>query len=213
MNTNQVHSNIACEPEYNSLKIYYTKLPQKELALKADTYYKKILNEYKIIPAYSSKKVIISDNMAHALILYSILSKICPDNNLYKIRLGYLYDLIEQDKFTKSCYLQVIGNNPNLPEPYFKLGEFYYRRELYRKALELYKEAFKKGYTEHYLTLYKIGDICEKFGDTKAALKYLKLAEQKNPNIELKQQISRIEIADNYNQTYYIDTRIRLKEQ
>lgn len=45
----------------------------------------------------------------------------------------------------------------------------------------MYKEAYKRGYSGNYDTLYKIGDIYEKFGDTEAALKYLKLAGSKKP--------------------------------
>ena len=77
----------------------------------------------------------------------------------------------------------------------------------------MYKEAYKRGYSGNYDTLYKIGDIYEKFGDTEAALKYLKLAAQKSPNSELDNKIKRVENANVINKEYYSDTRIRLMER
>ena len=77
----------------------------------------------------------------------------------------------------------------------------------------MYKEAYKRGYSGNYDTLYKIGDIYEKFGDTEAALKNLKLAAQKSPNSELDNKIKRVEYANAINKEYYSDTRIRLMER
>ena len=77
----------------------------------------------------------------------------------------------------------------------------------------MYKEAYKKGYNEHYETLYKIGDIYEKFGDTEAALRYLRLASKKSPNSELDNKIKRVEAVNQSNREYYSDTRIRNVER
>ena len=77
----------------------------------------------------------------------------------------------------------------------------------------MYKRAFKKGYFKHYETLYKIGDIYEKFGDTEASLRYLRKAAEISPNNELDNKIIRVENADNNNKEYYSDTRIRLIER
>ena len=186
------------------IPIDYSKLSTEELENKAGFYYGLALKT-------SNGKV--NDDMTSALNLYTILSSKNPENTFYKIRLGHLYDIIGKDRYAKGYFFQAIGTDSSQPEPYFRLGEFYYRRELYKKALNMYKEAYKRGYSGNYDTIYKIGDIYEKFGDTEAALKYLKLAAQKSPNSELDNKIKRVENANAINKEYYSDTRIRLMER
>lgn len=186
------------------IPIDYSKLSTEELENKAGFYYGLALKT-------SNGKV--NDDMTSALNLYTILSSKNPENTFYKIRLGHLEDIIGKDRYAKGYFFQAIGTDSSQPEPYFRLGEFYYRRELYKKALNMYKEAYKRGYIGNYDTLYKIGDIYEKFGDTEAALKYLKLAAQKSPNSELDNKIKRVENANAINKEYYSDTRIRLMER
>ena len=186
------------------IPIDYSKLSTEELENKAGFYYGLALKT-------SNGKV--NDDMTSALNLYTFLSSKNPENTFYKIRLGHLYDIIGKDRYAKGYFFQAIGTDSSQPEPYFRLGEFYYRRELYKKALNMYKEAYKRGYIGNYDTLYKIGDIYEKFGDTEAALKYLKLAAQKSPNSELDNKIKRVENANAINKEYYSDTRIRLMER
>ena len=186
------------------IPIDYSKLSTEELENKAGFYYGLALKT-------SNGKV--NDDMTSALNLYTILSSKNPENTFYKIRLGHLYDIIGKDRYAKGYFFQAIGTDSSQPEPYFRLGEFYYRRELYKKALNMYKEAYKRGYSGNYDTLYKIGDIYEKFGDTEAALKDLKLAAQKSPNSELDNKIKRVENANAINKEYYSDTRIRLMER
>lgn len=199
-------------PSYSALQgkldyqipIDYTKLSEEELDSKAGVYYNLALK------TYNGK---INDEMTTALNLYAVLCNKNPKSIFYKIRLGILYDIIGKDRYAKGCFYAAIGVDKTQPEPFFRLGEFYYRRELYKRALNMYKIAYKKGYQGHYDTLYKIGDIYEKFGDTEAALKYLKLASEKSPNSELDSKIQRVESANQINKEYYSDTRIRLIER
>ena len=55
----------------------------------------------------------------------------------------------------------------------------------------------------------RYGDIYEKFGDTRSALKYLHEAQKQSANPELENKIKRIEAQDAINKEYYSDTRIR----
>lgn len=205
---------IKGELEYQ-IPIDYSKLSTEELENKAGFYYGLVIkNNQPLTPALSLRRGSIpNEDMTSALNLYAILSNKNPKNTFYKIRLGHLYDIIGKDRYAKGYFFQAIGTDSSQPEPYFRLGEFYYRRELYKKALNMYKEAYKRGYSGNYDTLYKIGDIYEKFGDTEAALKYLKLAAQKSSNSELDNKIKRVENANAINKEYYSDTRIRLMER
>ena len=191
------------ELEYR-IPIDYSKLSEEELDTKAGVYYNLALK---------TSNGNINEEVTAALNLYAILCNKNPQNIFYKIRLGILYDIIGKDRYAKGCFYAAIGVDKTQPEPFFRLGEFYYKRELYKRALKMYKIAYTKGYQEHYDTLYKIGDIYEKFGDTEAALKYLKMASVKNPNSELDLKIQRVESANQINREFYSDTRIRFIER
>ena len=147
--------------------------------------------------------------MTNALFLYNILFKVNPDKLEYSVKLGILYDKVGKDRQAKGQFSRAIGINKESPLPYFYFGEFYYKRNLYRKAMKYYNEAYKKGFKTNYDLLFRMGDIYEKFGDTRSALKYLKEAEAQNPNSELADKIKRVELQDSVNKEYYSDTRIR----
>lgn len=184
------------------IPVDYTKLSQEELETKAGFYYNLAL-----------KTGSVNEEMTQALNLYSILNTKCPDEILYPIRLGILYDTIGMDKYAKGNLSKAIGIDSTNPEAYFYFGEFYYKRSMFKKALKMYKEAYKKGYSRHYETLYRIGDIYEKFGDTEASLRYLKQASELSPNSELDNKIIKVENAHQTNKEYYSNTRIRLIER
>lgn len=196
-------------PAYPALKggleyqipVDYSKLNEAELEEKAGFYYHLAL-----------KNETLNDDMTAALNLYHILAHKNPANTEYKIKLGTLYDIIGKDRYAKGCFYDAIGVDKSKPEPFFRLGEFYYRREMYKHALKMYRIAYRKGYMTHYDTLYKMGDIYLKLGDTKAALKYLNQASEISPNPELSEKINKAENADVLNQEYYSDTRIRPAE-
>ena len=146
--------------------------------------------------------------MTVALNLYHMLAHKNHDNVMYLTRLGTLYDIAGKDRYAKGAFFDAMGIKPNEPEAYFRLGEFYYKRQMYKKALRFYSEAYKFGYTRHYETVYKLGDIYEKFGDTKSALRYLRLASTISANSALDDKLQRVENADKINREYYSNTRI-----
>ena len=174
------------------IPIDYTKLNQKELEAKAEFYYNSAVN---------SKKL--TEDTTSALVLYTILTNKDPSNLTYAIRLGKLYDVIGNDRHAKGGYYQAMGLNQKCPEPYFYLGEYYYEREQFRKALKFYKRAYDNGYSNHYYTLCRMGDLYQKFGDTQNALKYLQKASKIETNGELSEKIHQIESSDTLNKEYY----------
>lgn len=186
------------------IPIDYEKLSQEELETKADFYY-----------LLARKNAIgeVDRDMTNALVLYTILTKKCPDNTFYFTRLGVLYDLCNRDKYAKSNFSRAISEDSSKPETYFYFGEFFYRRLHLKKALNMYKQAYKKGFNNDYQTIFKIGDIYEKLGDTEAALKYFYLAREISPNEELEQNIIRAEQAHQINKEYYSDSRIEESER
>lgn len=174
------------------IPIDYTKLNQAELESKAEFYYN---------PALNSKTL--DDNMSSALNLYTMLSNAYPENINYALRLGKLYDVIGKDRLAKGQYFRAMGLNQSRPEPYYYLGDYFYEREQYRKALKYYIKAYDNGYSEHYPTLEKIGTIYQKFGDTEKALQYLQCASTISPNEDLDKKINSVKNSDNTNREYY----------
>ena len=170
----------------------YTKLNQTELESRAEFYYNSALNTKEL-----------NEDMTYALNLYNLLSNAYPENITYPLRLGKLYDVLGKDRHAKGQYYRAMSVNSSRPEPYFYLGDFYYEREQYRKALKFYLKAYDFGYTEHYQTLEKIGTIYKKFGDTEKALYYLQCAVVLNPSDSLYVRINNIKSADDTNNEYY----------
>ena len=180
-----------------SIPIDYTKLNEDELQAKAGLYNNLAL-----------KNGAKSEEMTSALNLYHILAHKNHNDVIYLTKLGTLYDIAGKDRYAKGAFFDAMGIKPNEPEAYYRLGEFYYKRQMYKKALRFYSEAYKFGYTQHYETVYKLGDIYEKFGDTRAALKYLRQASTINANSALDDKLMRVENADKINREYYSNTRI-----
>ena len=183
-----------------SIPIDYSKLNEHEVKEKADEYF---------YLAQKLKDGVVNDDMTNALTLYNVLQNIDPQNVDYSVKAGILYDKISKDRQAKGCFSRAIGIDSSKPSPYFYFGEFYYKRQMYRRALKYYKEAYKLGLKTSYDLLYRMGDIYEKFGDTHSALKYLQEASVQSPNPELTNKIKKIELLNQTNKEYYSDTRIR----
>ena len=183
-----------------SIPVDYSKMSEAETEIKAREYF---------FNAERLKDGTINDDMTNALVLYTVLQKINPDKIEYPVKLGILYDKIGKDRQANGNFSRAIGIDNNNPLPYFYFGEFYYKRELYRRALKYYNETYKRGFETNYNLLYRMGDIYEKFGDTRSALKYLQEAQKQSANPELDNKIKRIELQDSVNKEYYSYTRIR----
>ena len=183
-----------------TIPVDYSKINEQETTRVAREYY---------FNAEKSQDGVLNDDMTNALVLYGILQRVNPENIEYPIRLGVLYDKIGKDRQAKGNFSKAIGINCENPAPYFHFGNFYYKRESYRKALKYYNESYKKGLKTDYELLSKMGDIYEKFGDSRSALKYLKEAQVQNPTPELENKIKQVEMQDSINKEYYSDTRIR----
>lgn len=195
-------------PSYSAIKgrvhyalpIEYDKLSEQELNDKAKVYYHNALQ-------YSSNNI--NDDITMALMLYNILQKINQNNTDYAVKTGVLYDKLDKDRHAKGNFSKAIRINSSLPDAYFYFGEFYYKREMYRDALRYYKQAYNKGYNTHYDTLYRMGDIFQKFGDSRSSLKYLNEALAQSPNPDVIEKIQAVELLDSNNREFYSSTRIK----
>lgn len=183
-----------------SIPVDYSKLSEQELQDKAKNYFHN---------AQMNNTGEINEDITNALFLYGILQNVNPENQDYCIKMGILYDKIGKDRYAKGNFARAIGIDSSKPEAYFYLGEYYYERTLYRRALKYYNEAYKLGYSYNYDLLYRMGDIYEKLGDTRSSLKYFQEASDKNPNQELDERINKLNALNESNELYNRDTRIR----
>ena len=194
-----VHSAVQGKVDYVP-KIDYSQLSEDELELNARSYY---------FLAMQNQSDKITDEATKALNMYRTLQEIDPKNEAYCVKLGSLYDKLNQDKYAKENLSRAISINSTNPEPYFYFGEYYYKRCEFRKALKYYKKAYERGYMVHYETLCRMGDIYAKFGDTRCALVYFEAAYKLNPNPDLEKSITHLKGKDAENQLYNSQTRIR----
>ena len=194
----KVFSEIKGAIEY-SIPVDYSKLSEVELYDKAKVYY---------FNAQKAPDGVITEDVTRALMIYAVLERMNSECVEYPLRQGVLYDKLNKNRYAKGCFFRAIGIDSSKPDAYFYLGEYYYKREMYRKALKYYNEAYNKGYLTNYDILYRLGDIYEKLGDTRSALKYLIEAQQQSPNIELENKINKINVRHAVNKEIYSNTRI-----
>ena len=161
-NASNAYAAVSGGIEYR-LPIDYSEISEEEYRIKADSIFDSLT-------ARETNEI--DDNMTIALNLYSILLKKNPQNIDYAIKLGRLYDKIGKDRQAKGAFYHAIGLKESDPKAYFFLGEFFYRRAQYRRALKFYKAAYERGYQSHIETINKMKIIYTKFGD-KSALEVL----------------------------------------
>ena len=102
---NPAFSVVVGKIEY-PLSIDYDKLSEQEIANKA-------LNYYNLAKKNSTNEI--CENTTNALFLYTVLTRKKPDNIEYPIRLGILYDKIDNDKYAKSNFSRAISTDTNRP--------------------------------------------------------------------------------------------------
>lgn len=112
----------------------YTKLNQAEIESIAEKSYSKAIQSTKL-----------DDNTTEALNLYRMLTNAYPDNITYPLKLGKLYDTLGKDRYAKGFYYRAMNIEKTNPEPYRYLGDYFYKREQYRKALKFYLKSYEYG--------------------------------------------------------------------
>ena len=135
---------------------------------------------------------------------YNIVTEAQPENIDAAIKLARVYDLQNKNRNAKSSFYHALGINPKSIDANYYFGEFYYKREEYRKALYYYKNALRYGMKENADNMKKLAVIYEKFGDLKQANLYYKKLFLLNPSDEFTaDKIREIESIKYQNSDYY----------
>ena len=135
---------------------------------------------------------------------YYILTKADKKNIYPVVQLARVYDLSKNDKYAKSYFFNALGIDPKNVRANYYFGDFYYKRNDYKKALKYYNKAFEYGMSQNFENMQKMAIIYEKLGDLNKANLYYKNAILANPEDEkLFDKVREIENVKYKNTGYY----------
>ena len=141
-----------------TIPIDYNNINETEFAKKAEYYYNK---------TSVNTTGQIDDSATHALNLYRALNRKNPSNIEYACRIGCLYGSIGKYRHAKGYFYQAIGVDKKRPEPYFYLGEIFYKQKRYRQALKMYEKASENGFSSNGQNTNRIIQIKKMLGEIK----------------------------------------------
>jgi len=181
---------------YKDTFIDYSKI-DKDLTLKnADFYFNKAITAKDDI----EKKTYLQKAAGEYFILNQSDKK-----SLYPIvQLARIYDYADKNSYSKAYFFRALKIEKTNPATNYYFGDYYYKREDYKRALYFYNTAFENGYRENYDVLLKMAIMYEKLGDLLRANQYYKKAYLVKPeNEKLPDKIRQIESLKYQNTGYY----------
>ena len=108
------------------------------------------------------------------------------------------------DRLAKEYLYRATNLNARDPYANFYFGEFFYKRNNYKRALNYYLVAYNNGYSNSYELNLKLGRIYEKFADLVKARQFYDAALKMNPeNAEIQEKINQINSLNYENSEYY----------
>lgn len=135
---------------------------------------------------------------------YYIVTKIHPVEIYPMVQLARTYDEKKLDKFAKGYFSTCYNINKQDPYLNYYLGDFYYKRRDFKKALRFFKVAYANGYENYYELNLKIATIYEKFADLlRAKYYYDKAYSLSNENTNLKDKTLQIDSLKYEESGYY----------
>lgn len=120
---------------------------------------------------------------------YYILTKIDNSKIPPCVQLGRIHDEKNNYDLAVEYFHKALNINASHPYANFYLGEFYFKRKEYIKAVKYYNRAYINGLNRHYDLNYKLAVIHEKFADLANAKKYYEISYSIKPEQFLKEKI------------------------
>lgn len=182
--------------KYNDAVIDYSVIDETSVLKNAEYYFEQALD--------SSDQTTRLNFLQKASGEYFILTRIEPQNINYMVQLARIYDLEDNNSFAKEYFFNALKIDKKNARTNYYIGEYYYRRNEYTKALHFYNIALENGHGENYEILIKMALAYEKLGDLLRANQYYKKAYIINPgNTILSGKIREIEQLKYKNTGYY----------
>lgn len=158
--------------EYGTPLFDYSKMNKEQIKNEAEYYFNSALNS----PSEKDKY------LNTAMGKYYILTQIDPSLITPYIQLGRIYDEKNINRLAKENFFHAININAGNPYANFYFGDFYFKRDDYKRALKYYQRAYSNGLNSDYEINYKMAVIYEKFADLINAKHYYEMAYLINPN-------------------------------
>ena len=135
---------------------------------------------------------------------YQLLTKIDPSQIYPCVQLGRIYDEKKVDRMAKEYFYRATNLNSRDPYANFYFGEFFYKRNNYKRALNYYLISYNNGYNNRYDLNLKLGKTYEKLADLIKAREFYEASLKMYPeNTELQENINQINSLNYENSEYY----------
>lgn len=142
--------------EYHDYLFNYSKINKTELKQEAES------NLNTALSMEPSKE---RDNFLHkSMKNYHILLKIEPNTVEYMNKRGLIYDIMQKDLLAKSYFARALNLEKDNPETNFLVGDFFFKRNDYKRALRYFSAAYENGYNSFEINN-KLAIVYEKLGD------------------------------------------------
>ncbi len=167
--------------EKNSVFFDYSKLDAYEIGKEADSFFEK----YQKAEEQSEKENWLNLSAGK----YYLLTKI--DNTAIRpyVQLGRIYDEKNKTGLAKENFYKATNLNALDPYANFYFGEFYYKRNDYKRALKYYNTAYNNGLNNRYDLNIRLAVIYEKFADLVNAKKFYEISNSIKPDSALQEKI------------------------
>lgn len=142
--------------EYHDYLFDYSKIPVDPIAAEADSW----LHEALVMSDSEDKRILLHKAMKN----YYILLKIHPDNVDYLNKRGLIYDVLDRNILARSFFSRSLNIDKNNPQTNFLVGDYFYKRRDFKRALKYFSIALQNGYS-NYDIMYKMAIVYEKLGD------------------------------------------------
>ncbi len=115
-----------------------------------------------------------------ALKLYKRAVELEPENNLYRVRLGYIYKIKNMPEDAEKEWQKAIRLNPSNVDAYVNLGSLYYEKGLIKKAYSYYIKALEIK-PDSVDALIGAGNAVDEMGNHPLAIEYYERALKIDP--------------------------------
>lgn len=142
--------------EYHDYLFDYSNFDAESIREEADSLLSQAMAE--------SDKNLKDDLLHRAMKNYYILLKISPDNVSVLNKRAFIYDIQERNLLARSYFSRSLNIEKDNPETNFLVGDYFYKRRDYKRALRYFSTAYENGYNDYDIS-FKLAVIYEKLGD------------------------------------------------
>ncbi len=183
----------------SSATLSYSKLNQKSIKENAE----KDFELYFV----TKDKITAEKYLNAAMNKYYILTQIDPTDIDAYIKLGKIYDEKNVSYLAKEYFYKALNINKEASLANFYFGDYYYKRNDYKKALYHYKIAYNNGVAKTYDFNLKLATIYEKLADLSNAKKFYEISYNIKADSKVKEKIQLLNELNYDKSDYYHNIR------